>query len=353
MPELFEHFRDIAHGGRNLGIDRRAGRGAVGEGNAQATGLAAHFVREGARVRGRVIGADEFRPLCRVEHRGAVAHADRDDMADREAAPPFATIRAHGRSRARRLEAEDATGGRGNADRAAAVRRMRHGQNSRSDRRSRAARGAAGGMLGVPGIARRPVQTRLRRRHQTPFGRRRLAVDHESGVDETLRQRIRVVGDIILVERGAESRTRAREQVEILQQKRHAAERAVWQTLRDLLAREIVMFDHDRVELRIDLLRARDRLVEQFLRARLTAAHQFRETDGVIGAEFLEAHCASPSCDRLVAKFSRRQPATSGQVRSTRAAKPLDYRPQSSALPRGDAARCRRRRGNRAAFAGP
>ena len=69
-----------------------------------------------------------------------------------------------------------------------------------------------------------------------------------------------------LQDAGAEGGARALQQIEILQQERHAGEGAVGKSLVDLPLGIVVVLDHDRVDLRIDLGGAGDRLVEQFAR---------------------------------------------------------------------------------------
>ena len=112
----------------------------------------------------------------------------------------------------------------------------------------------------------------------------------DAGIEETLRQRVGVVGDVILQDRGARCRAGALEEIEILQQKRHAGERTVRQTALDLAFGIVVMLDDDGVDLRIDFGGAGNRLIEQFARRDLLVPHQFGQTDRVVVAVFLEGH---------------------------------------------------------------
>jgi len=89
--------------------------------------------------RRRPIGIADVRAGGGIEQRSAVAHRARDRMADAHAAPAFAEVRPQRRARARGLEAEQAAAGRRNADRAAAVGRMRHRQHAGRHRRGGAA----------------------------------------------------------------------------------------------------------------------------------------------------------------------------------------------------------------------
>ena len=75
-----------------------------------------------------------------------------------------------------------------------------------------------------------------------------------------------MIGDVVLVDAGAEGRPRALQIFQILQQKRHAGEGTIGKPLVDLPRRIVVMLDDDSVDLRIDPGGAGDRLVEQFIR---------------------------------------------------------------------------------------
>ena len=118
----------------------------------------------------------------------------------------------------------------------------------------------------IPGIAGRTEQAGLGGRHQSEFRTGALAEDREAGVEETLGEGAAVIGDIVLVDAGAEGRPRALEKFQILQQKRHAGEGTIGKPLVDLPFGIVVMLDDDSVDLRIDPGGAGDRLVEQFAR---------------------------------------------------------------------------------------
>src|SRR5215471_1352486 len=121
MAEPLQETSDIAHGGSDLGVDGLAIGRLVGEGDAQAPGLALDFFGKGPLRRRRIIDAGELGASSGIHHRGAVAHADADDVPAGKAAPAFAAIRTERVARAGRLHAEYAAGGRGNANGAAAV----------------------------------------------------------------------------------------------------------------------------------------------------------------------------------------------------------------------------------------
>src|SRR6185312_12124953 len=99
-------------------------------------------------------------------------------------APAFAAIRTEWIARAGGFQAEHATGGSGNADRAATIAGMGDRKNARGDRGSCAAGGAAGRMREIPGVAGRAVQARLRGRHQTELRARALSENGQAGIEK-------------------------------------------------------------------------------------------------------------------------------------------------------------------------
>ena len=169
-----------------------------------------HRLPEGTlrRRRGRVGIARCIARRC-VERGGAVAHAARDDMRDREARPALAAIGTHRRTAACRFQPEEAAGGGRNADRAAAVAGIGERQNAGGHRRGRAARRTAGGMVEVPGIARRAIEPRLGRAGEAEFGRVGLAEDDEAGLQVAFGQCRVVIGLVAFEQCRAISRHRA------------------------------------------------------------------------------------------------------------------------------------------------
>ena len=135
-----------------------------------------------------------------------------------------------------------------------------------------------------------PMQARLRGRHQAEFRAGALAEDRDAGLEEALGEGAGVVGDVILVDAGAEGRPRALEEIEILQQKRHAREGTIRKSLVDLPLRIVVMLYDHRIDLRIDLGGTGDRLVEQLRGRDLLVANEFGKPEPVIAAVFLEGH---------------------------------------------------------------
>ena len=143
-------------------------------------------------------------------------------------------------------------------------------------------------MVEIPRISRGAEQARLGGRHQAEFGARTLAEDGHTTVKETLRQGAGMIGDIVPVEARAEGGAGPLQQIEVLEQKRHAGERPLGKPTVNLRPRIVVMPDHHGVDLRIDFFGARDRLVEQFARADLFAADEGCEADRVVIAVFLQ-----------------------------------------------------------------
>jgi hypothetical protein len=104
-----------------------------------------------------------------------------------------------------------------------------------------------------------------------------------------------MVGDIVLENAGAKRGPRALEEIQVLEQERHARERAVRQPLVDLPPGMVVVPDNDRVDRRIDFFRARDRFVQQLGRADLFVADQIGKAYAVILAVFPEGHLDPPA----------------------------------------------------------
>src|ERR1041385_179894 len=105
-------------------------------------------------------------------------------------------------------------------------------------------------MVEIPRISRGAEQTRLGRRHQAEFRTRTLAENGDAAVEETLRQRAGMIGNTVPVEARAEGGAGPLQQIEILEQKRHAGEGPLGKSAVDLPARIVVMPDHHGVDLR-------------------------------------------------------------------------------------------------------
>src|SRR5580698_9771446 len=108
-------------------------------------------------------------------------------------------------------------------------------------------------MREIPWIPGRAVQPGFGGRQQSEFGAGALAEDGDASIEETLGEGAGMIGDIVLVDAGAVSGAGAGEYIQILQQKRHAGERTVGQSVIDLPFGIIVMLDDYGVDLRIDL----------------------------------------------------------------------------------------------------
>jgi len=299
MAEAFAKCCRFLHRRDDIGVTLRTVGALRREGDAQAAGFGADFLKErSCRRRGRIGIARRIACGC-IERGGAVAHAARDDMRDREARPAFAAIGTHRRAAACRFQPEEAAGGGRNADRAAAVAGIGERQDAGRNRRRRAARRTAGGMVEVPGIARRAIEPRLGCAGEAEFGRIALAEDDEAGLQVALGQRRIVIGLVALEQCRAIGRHRAFEQqVQVLQQEGHAAENAVGQAARDLRAGLVVVLHHDGVDLRIDRFGTEDRFFEQVAGAHIAALDQGGKAQTVIFVVVRKtAHLpASPSC---------------------------------------------------------
>ena len=204
-------------------------------------------------------------------------------MAAGEAAPAFAHIGTGRIPCARRLQPDDAAIGRGNTDRAAAIGAVGRRHHARRDGRRGAAAGAARTVLQVPGIARRAVDHRLRRRVQTELRRVGAPEDHQPGPLVTLDDGEIMVGDEAVIEMRPVPHPRAGVPgVDILQQERHARQRALRQSRLQSLPRLIVHLLHDRIEPGIQRLDPPDRRLQHFRRRDLLLGNQFGQAEGVI-----------------------------------------------------------------------
>ena len=126
---------------------------------------------------------------------------------------------------------------------------MRHRHHARRDGRRGAAAGAARTVLQVPGIARRAVDHRLRRRVQTELRRVGAPEDYQPGALVTLDDGKIMVGDEAVIEMRPVPHPRAGVPgVDILQQERHARQRTLRQSRLQSLPRLIVHFLHDGIQ---------------------------------------------------------------------------------------------------------
>ncbi len=124
VAELFAKPRRFVQRRPAVGVHRRA-VGIIGRnGNAKTARLSAHFVEEGARGRGGVIGIARIGPRRGIKKRRAVAHRKRHRVRHAEPGPAFAGVGAGRVPRAGRLQAEQAAERGRHADRAAAVAGM-------------------------------------------------------------------------------------------------------------------------------------------------------------------------------------------------------------------------------------
>ena len=214
------------------------------------------------------------------EHHGAVPHAAAHAILHADIARHGTPAKVHPAPAG--FQAEDAAAGRRNADRPAAIRRMRHRQHARGDRRRRAAGRPARRMIEAPGIMRRAEQQRFRCRQQAEFRRVGLAQNDEPRLVGISRHRRIVLGNGLRHQAGAMRRAHALHIVEILDEIGNAGKRALGQSaLRCLLARRIERLGHHRIHLGVHRLDPVDRRVHQFQRGRLALGNELGLRDGV------------------------------------------------------------------------
>src|SRR6185503_19618173 len=114
-------------------------------------------------------------------------------------------------------------------------------------------------MREIPWIFGRPMQPRLGGGAEAEFRRGALAEDGEAGGEITVGDGGVVVGNKILEQPRAEGGARVGQENRVLEQERNAAERTVGHAMGDLRASVVIVFDGDRIELRVEALGARDR----------------------------------------------------------------------------------------------
>src|SRR5450631_1800333 len=140
---------------------------------------------------------------------------------------------------------------------------MRDGKNARGDGRSRAAGRTSRGVREIPWVSGRTEPPGLGGRRQSQLRTAAFYEDRHSGIEEAPSEGAGMIGNIVLVDARARGRPRALQDIQILQEKRHAGERAIRKPAVDLRLRIVVMFDDYRVDLRINFGRAGNRLVQQ------------------------------------------------------------------------------------------
>ena len=259
--------------------------------DAQPSRIGAHLLGERPARRRSRVGVAGLVAGKHVEQGGRVAHRPRHHALVSEAGEGLAEVGAEGDAGARRLQADDAALARRDADRPAAVVRMRGRHQAGSDRRRRAAARATRRAARVPGVARRAVGVGLGRRQRAELGRVRLAEEDEARGAEP-RGRVGVVR-----RHEAEALEQAGAHVvgvvgrvgeQVLQEERHAAKGPAWQVRRRRLgARLLEERDDDRVQLRVDRLDAGNGRVDERRGAEFAAPHQLGLGGGVEGGEFV------------------------------------------------------------------
>ena len=280
VAERLEDLDGVANGGDAVGVrvdDGAVERGVVGiEADAQPAGGRGELGGVRAQRRRRRIWIARLHAGEDIEHRRGVAHRAGDDVLVHEATVDVADVRCEGNAAAGGLEAEQAAARGGDADRTAAVVRMRDRHEARGSGAGRAAARATGGALRVVRVARWRPRGRFSGREDAELGGVGLADDDEACALE-LRDEVRVLRDLVAgvlqrLDAARVERTTNRG-AEILDQDRHAAERAGRRGL-GIGARLIVERDDHGAELRVVLLDARDRKVHELARRSFTRANE-------------------------------------------------------------------------------
>ncbi len=209
MTEPGEQICHVPNRGRDFGVDGVAIGRSVGKGDAQPARVTSDLFHERSLRRRRDIGARGLRSVDRVQHRGAVAHADAQHVATGKAAPAFAAVGSERIARPARFQSEHAGRGSRDADRTAAVAGMRDRKNARGDGSTGAAGRTARGVGGIPGVAGRTEQPGFGGRHQSEFRTGAFSEDRHPGIEEALGEGAGMIGDIVLVDARARGRPRA------------------------------------------------------------------------------------------------------------------------------------------------
>ena len=251
MAELGAEPHRLLEGGEALGVDGRAVGGQRGVGDAQRPRRGPALLEVGPRGRRGGVGIPGPRPVGGVEQRRAVPHRERHRVLGGAAAEALAGDRREGVAPPRGLEPDQPAARGGRADGAEAVAGVRHREHARAHRGGGPAARAGGDAGRVPRIAGRPVESGLAGEREAHLAAVGPAEDHEPGALEP--------GHVLAVERGrrgvgeepaAPRHGRPGERgAQVLQEKRHAAERSVGKPVGDRAAAVVVERHDHRVHL--------------------------------------------------------------------------------------------------------
>ena len=172
----------ISTGGVTTMPDPELGRGAGGQG------------RERLGRRERVVPGQRIGPADDVEHGRGVGDRPAHDAAGGQA---LEAVRAARHPVAARLEPDQAAARRRDADRPAAVARVRDRGHARGDGGGRATARPARGVVGVPRVPGDAQRVALGEGHRAELGRRRLVEQDEPGLLEALDDQL-ALGDRLL-----------------------------------------------------------------------------------------------------------------------------------------------------------
>ena len=283
VPEIRDQGCGFAQHPEGVRMDRRAIRGAGGEGYAQPARIGADLVQERPSRRGRAVGITGAGAARRIEDGGAVAHAQGDGVLGGKPPAPFAEIRRHGVAPAGRLEADQSAAGGGCTDRAETVRGVRRRQHARADRRGRAAARAARNARLVPGVPGRAVQSGLAGETEAEFAGVGPPEDHHAGPFEPL-DVLAVFrrNDVFEESRTPRGRTPGQRGAKVLQQIGYAPERPVGETVGDGRAALVVEAVGDRVDGPVPRLDPLDRGLQDLLRRDLATCDEPGQSERIV-----------------------------------------------------------------------
>jgi hypothetical protein len=284
VAEVLQQPRRVVRGLHAQRVDLRVGdRRRRRHRDPQRGGLLRGLLRERRRRRRRPHRVPELRAREDVEQRRRLADGACQDAVDPE--HRMAELRCDRDAVALRLEADEAAAGGGDARGSAAVVAVRERHHPRGDGGRAAAGGAPRGAVEVPRVARGAEQPGLADGQDPVLGQRRGADDHEARVAQAAYEAAVVGGDEVLHQLAAEGQAHPFHGDVVLDCDRNAGERArvIWaDRVRDG-ERTLGVHVHERVQLRVELLDALERVLDQLACAQLAAAHERGQLAG--GAE--------------------------------------------------------------------
>ena len=220
----------------------------------------------------------------------------------------FPQIGAGGCTGAGGFQAKEAAVGCRDSDGAATIGGVGDGHHASRHGGSGPATGATRAAAEIPGVAGRTVQYRFCGSAQAELRRIGLAQDDQAGGAVTLHQGTIMTGHETAKEPTTvgQGNTGAGEK-EILQQVRHAGERALGKTPADGVCRFVIHLVHHRVDGVVVLFDPLHGGFQDFFGGYLTAPHQPGETQSVVFLVFFECcHFSQTSNDSFISRSASR-----------------------------------------------